>query len=75
MDPVLLVWTLFVTVRTVVVFVDCFSVLCVFGFGLAVPVLDFVLVMRVFVRVLGFRGALIRRSVCFVLRRKGMLLG
>ncbi|ELZ68891.1 hypothetical protein C457_10786 [Haloferax prahovense DSM 18310] len=70
---VLLVWSPFVAVRTVVV--RCFSVVSVFGFGLAVPVLGLVLVMGVFVCVLGFRGGLIRRSVCFVLRRMGMLLG
>jgi hypothetical protein len=59
----------------VVVVVLCFSVVSVFGFGLAVTVLGFVLVMRVFVRVFGFRGGLIRRSVCFVLREVRMLLG
>jgi cytochrome c biogenesis protein CcdA len=72
MCAVLLVWPSLVTVRTVVV--RCFSVVSVFGFGLAVPVLGFVLVMHVFVRRFGFRGGLIRRRLCFVLRGVGMLL-
>ncbi|WP_162562644.1 hypothetical protein [Salinigranum rubrum] len=46
-----------------------------FGFGLAVIVLGFVLVLCVFVRVFRFRGGLIRRSVSFVLREVGLLLG
>jgi hypothetical protein len=57
------------------VVVRCVSVVSVFGFGLAVIVLGFVLVLCVFVRVFRFRGGLIRRSVSFVLREVGLLLG
>nr|WP_170864970.1 hypothetical protein [Halogranum amylolyticum] len=64
---VVLVWTSLVNVRTAVVL--CFSVVSVFGFGLAV------LVLCVFVRVFEFCGGLIRRSVGFVLRVVGMLFG
>ncbi|WP_254538797.1 hypothetical protein [Halomarina litorea] len=52
-----------VTVRTVVVL--SFPVMSVFGFGLAVLVLG----------MFGFRGGLIRRSMRFVLRGVGLLLG
>ncbi|MDB9234666.1 hypothetical protein PN414_13820 [Halorubrum ezzemoulense] len=73
MGSVIVVWAPFVTVRPAVVF--CVSVVSVFGFDLVVIVFGFVLVLYVFVRVFGFCGCLIRRSVCFVLRGVGLLLG